>query len=116
MIETPTVVHVPLRTDEDGVIRVGKTRVTLMTIVGRYQAGDTPEAIHEGFPTVPLADIYAVIAYYLAHRETVDEYIRQEEAANEALLREWEANNPKAAEFNERMRALLEEKRQETEG
>ncbi len=111
MINTPIALEVPLRTDENGVIRVGNTRVTLMTIVGCYQRNDTPEAIHEGFPTVPLADIYAVIAYYLANRDEVDEYIREEEAEGERLRREHEANDPKAAAFNAKMRAALEEKR-----
>lgn len=111
MITIPAAIDVPLRTDQDGVIRVGNTRVTLMTIVGRHNVGDTPEQIHSGFPTVPLADIYAVITYYLTHREEVDEYIRQAKEEGERLRREWEANDPKAAEFNAKMRALLEEKR-----
>src|SRR5260221_9788464 len=77
MIAMPVVMDVPLRTDDDGVIRVGRTRVTLTTIIARHQAGDSPEDIQRGFPTVALRDIYAVIAYYLANREVVDEYIRQ---------------------------------------
>ncbi len=54
-------------------IRVGQTRVTLLTIVTRCQAGDSPEDIHRGFPTVPLGDIYAVRAYYLAHQAEIDQ-------------------------------------------
>jgi uncharacterized protein (DUF433 family) len=111
MISTPAVVDVPLRTDEDGVIRVGKTRVTLMTIVQRYRAGDTPELIHEGFPSVPLVDIYSVIAYYLAHSEEIDAYIKQIIAEAQQMRHDHEANNPKVAESNARLRALLREKR-----
>lgn len=115
MIDAPATVDVPLRTDEHGVIRVGKTRVTLLTIVGRYRAGDTPEQIHEGFPTVSLADIYAVLAYYLAHQDTVDAYIQQIEAEAERRRQEHEASDPKAAAFNARMRTLLAEKRKSDE-
>ncbi len=111
MIATPIAIDVPLRTDEDGVIRVGDTRVTLLTIVGCHQRGDTPQEIHEGFPTVSLADIYAVIAYYLAHQEEVDDYIRHVEAEAEKLRRGYEADNPQAAAFDAKIRALLDEKR-----
>src|SRR5271165_4959583 len=91
MISTPAVIDVPLRTDENGVIRVGKTRVTLLTIIACHQRGESPEDIHQGFPTVALGDIYAVVAYYLAHREAVDEYIRQEKLAGEEIRRKVEA-------------------------
>jgi len=103
--------HAPPHTDQDGVIRVAGTRVTLMTIVGRYHTGDTPEQIHEGFPTVSLEDIEAVIAFYLAHQVEVDDYIRQEKAEAERWRQEYEANNPKAAEVNAKLRRLLDEKR-----
>ena len=106
MIDGPTTVNVPLRIDEDGVIRVGDTRVTLHTIVARYRVGDTPEAIHEGFPTVAIADIYAVIAYYLAHRDEVDAYIHQIEVEAETQRQAHEAYDPKAAAFNTNMRKL----------
>ena len=111
MISMPAVIDVPLRTDQDGVIRVGQTRVTLITIVQRYRVGDAPEAIHEGFPTVPLADIYAVIAYYLAHREEVDAYISQVDAEADRRRQQFEANNPQVAASNTKMRVLLDEKR-----
>lgn len=90
MIGTPAAIDVPLRTDQNGVIRIGKTRVTLLTIVACHQRGDTPEEIHEGFPTVPLAHIYAVLAYYLANRDEVNTYIRQIEAESERLRQEFE--------------------------
>ena len=40
--------------DQDGSIRVTGSRVTLDTIVHRYQVGDSVEDIHDGFPTVRL--------------------------------------------------------------
>lgn len=91
MIATPVVIDVPLLADKDGVIRVDGTRVTLTTIIARHTAGDSPEDIHRGFPTVSLGAIYAVIAYFLAHREAVDEYIRQTEQAAEEIRSKFEA-------------------------
>jgi uncharacterized protein (DUF433 family) len=111
ILSTPSVIDLPLRADENGVIRVSNTRVTLLSIVKRYRFGDSAEAIHEGFPTVPLADIHGVIAYYLSHQAEVDEYIAQMEAAAEQWRREYEANNPQVAASNAKLRALIAEKR-----
>lgn len=44
---------------------------------------NTPETIVERFPSLQLADVYAVIASYLRHKMEVDAYLgrRQQEAA-----------------------------------
>jgi len=91
MITAPTTIGVPLQADEFGTIRVSGTRVTLETVVARYTVGDSPEVIHSGFPTVPLNDIYAVIAYYLSNRDTVDKYIRSVEQAGAEIRKKFEA-------------------------
>ena len=106
MISVPLTMTIPLRTDADGVIRVGDTRVTLITIVQRYRSGDTPEEIHAGFPTISLGDIYAVIAYYISHQTEVDSYITQAVARAEQDRQAHEAADPTAAAFNDRMRAI----------
>jgi uncharacterized protein (DUF433 family) len=87
---------IPLRSDDSGAIRVGATRVTLSSIVIAYQQGNSPEAIAEQYPTVLLADIFAVIAYYLHHRAEVDAYLTEEERLTEALRHEWESRYPTA--------------------
>lgn len=73
---------IPLTTDQDGVVRVGNTRVTLDTLVAAFLEGVTAEEIAQRYPSLDLADIYAVIAYYLRHRPDVDAYLerRQKEA------------------------------------
>jgi uncharacterized protein (DUF433 family) len=81
----------PLRTDADGVIRVGDTRVRLASIVFRYRGGATPEQIHESFPSVPLPDVSAVVAYYLRHQVDVDAYLTQLDAEAQRLQEEVEA-------------------------
>jgi uncharacterized protein (DUF433 family) len=94
MIDIPEVVALPLKEDKDGNIRVSGTRVTLDTIIGFYRQGETPEDLHEGFPTVPLADIYAVISYYLAHQDEIDAYLKQRDEKAERIRQEWETKNP----------------------
>ena len=55
----------PLRREDSGAIRVGQTRVLLELVVHAFQDGATPEAIVQGYPTLSLAEVYAVIAYAL---------------------------------------------------
>jgi uncharacterized protein (DUF433 family) len=77
MIPSTPTETLPLATDADGVVRVGHTRVTLDTIVMAFTEGATAEEIAQQYPSLQLADIYAVIAYYLRHRSTVEAYLRQ---------------------------------------
>jgi uncharacterized protein (DUF433 family) len=114
MIALPETVALPLKMDEHGTIRVSGTRVTLDTVVACYHQGDSPEAIHEGFDVLPLNDIYAVIAYYLAHRDELDAYLKSGREEAERLRREWEAScTPEQKAFDERIRQLAEKRRRE---
>src|SRR5205823_5196531 len=85
---------VPIRMDESGSIRVSGTRVTLDTIVGLYQSGDTAECIASAYPVVPLADVHQVIAYYLRHKADVDQYLEKRRLEGEELRRLIEAQYP----------------------
>lgn len=96
MIGKPDAIDEPLQRDQDGVIYVGNTSVTLLTLLDYHLRGDSTEEIHKRFPGVPLADIYAIIAYYLANRDEVDEYIWQIETEAERLREEFETNRPQA--------------------
>jgi uncharacterized protein (DUF433 family) len=115
MIATPVAMDVPLRTDKDGAIRIGNTRVLLEVVIGAHQRGDTPEQIVEGFPTLNLADVYAVIAYYLSHQNEVGEYIQQVEGAGEAIQRKFEALPSHKPLTREMLEARLEEKKRKPE-
>jgi uncharacterized protein (DUF433 family) len=66
---------VPVKADADGVVRVAGTRVTLDTIVAAFGEGATAEEIAQQYPSVSLADVYAVIGYYLRQAERVDAYL-----------------------------------------
>lgn len=77
-----------LQMDEHGAIRVAGTRITLDTLIGAYKRGDTPQEIAEGFPTLGLAVIYSVIAYYLHHQPELDAYLAEGEKQAEAFRRQ----------------------------
>ena len=72
----------PLRVDEGGAVRVGKSRISLDLVVEQYENGMMPEDIVRAYDTLMLADVYSVIAYYLRHRDEVRAYLtrRAEEA------------------------------------
>jgi uncharacterized protein (DUF433 family) len=94
MIPDPLTMTIPLRMDERSVIRVSGTRVRLDAVIARHHQGHSPEAIHEGFNVLPLNDIYAVIAYYLAHRDELDAYLQRREQATARIRQEWETQYP----------------------
>ena len=68
---------IPLETDSDGIVRIGKTRVTLDTAVAAFTDGATPEEITHQYPALYLTDVYSVITYYLQHRSEIDAYLQR---------------------------------------
>ena len=83
---------VPLRADEEGVVRVGETRVPLDAVISAFRLGETAEGIVEQYPTLRLDDVYVVIGYYLENRDAVDGYIAQREAEATRIREEIEAD------------------------
>jgi uncharacterized protein (DUF433 family) len=91
VIEAPPV---PLTTDDQGVLRVGNTRVPLDTVVYAFNQGASPEEIVMSYPTLDLAHVYAVVNYYLYNRAEVDAYLRQREAEASRIQGENEKRFP----------------------
>jgi uncharacterized protein (DUF433 family) len=83
-----------LRVDESGVIRVGKTRVTLDIVVEAFNEGATAEEIVYQYPTLSLADVYSVIGYYLHRREDIDAYLQNRQRKAAEIQKENEARFP----------------------
>jgi uncharacterized protein (DUF433 family) len=79
----------PLTPTGDGMIRVGKTRVTLDTVVAAFNDGASAEEIAQQYPSLTLADVYATVAYYLKHKTDVDAYLQ----AGEQVARQVQAEN-----------------------
>lgn len=111
MIETPIPMDVPLRPDKHGKIRVGGTRILLELVIHAFQQGETAEGIVDSYPTLKLADVYTVLAYYLTHHAEVDAYVQQADQAAERIQHEVEANySPETLALRARLRALRDEK------
>ncbi len=93
VIESPPV---PLRTDDHGVMYVGKTRVPLDSVIFAFNRGSSPEEIVMSYPTLGLADVYAVVNYYLHNRSEVDAYLSEREVEGERIRGENEKRFPQA--------------------
>lgn len=74
-----------------GVYRVGETRVSLDSIVRNYLDGESPEAIVENLPVLTLDEVSGAIAFYLANRAEVHEYLKEREAHWEKVKAEIDA-------------------------
>ncbi len=93
-----------LTTDRQGFIHLARHRVGLRHIVELYNERHTAEMLHDHFPTVPLALIHKVLAFYLENVAEVDTYIQESRAA---LQRQAATapRGPDAAELRRRMSA-----------
>ena len=90
------------------------TRVSLDSVVYAFLRGKTPEGIQSSYTSLNLEQIFGSLAYYLANREKIDEYLRHQHAEFNRMRDEDRARRP---EFYARMEAakrVLAEKGQLT--
>lgn len=76
-------------------------------MIDTFLTGASPEEIAQDFPVLRLDDVYAVITYYLRHREEVGAYLAQRRARAGAFRREIEAYSPQTG-LRERLLARLD--------
>jgi uncharacterized protein (DUF433 family) len=94
----------PLAADQDGVLRIGGTRVPLDTVVAAFNAGAAPEEIVLRFDSLRLEDVYLVVGYYLRHRDEVEAYLAERRRRGEQMRALAEARLPWSA-VRERLKA-----------
>lgn len=106
----------PLRLDPGGILRVGQSRVSLDLVIEHYQDGSTPEEIVQAYDTLVVSDVYAVIGYYLRHRQEIDEYMNQREASAAKLRALIEESAPRISLAELQARRNSQEKLNATAG
>jgi uncharacterized protein (DUF433 family) len=77
MTDLTTTETVPLEVNADGVVRISGTRVTLDTLIAAFSEGATAEEITQQYPSVPLADVYSVLGYYLRRPSALQSYLNR---------------------------------------
>ena len=102
----PGTMIVPLRADSHGVLRVGSTRVAFESVVRAFRQGATPEAVGEKFPSLALAEIYLVTAYYLQHEDEVEAWLHEQDSLAESVREQVERDFP-AHNLRARLQARL---------
>jgi uncharacterized protein (DUF433 family) len=88
---TQAMTSIPLSMDHAGVLRVNGTRVSLDSVIFAFNEGSTPEEIAQQYTTLNLADIYAVISYYLQNQAEVIEYLERRKTQRAELKEEVES-------------------------
>lgn len=113
MTLTVQALPVPLRVDETGAVRVADTRVTLDLVVARFDEGASAEEIVHSYDTLRLEDVYAVLAYYLAHKGEVLAYLRRREDEAAAVRQKLEAEGITRPGFWDELKARAAKKEQD---
>lgn len=101
----------PIRIDEHGYARMVGSRIGIDTVIWEFNHGQTPEQIVTNFPTLNLADVYGVIAYYLREKENVDQYLEELYRKADEIRREIEQKFPSEG-LKEKLEARLREREQ----
>src|ERR1700722_15526107 len=65
----------------EGAYRVGKTRVSLDSLVYLFREGMSAESMVESYPSLTLEEVHGALAFYLANRAEVDDYLVEGESA-----------------------------------
>jgi len=99
----------PLNRDASGALRVGTSRVLAELVIRAFQDGGTPEAISQRYPAITLADTYAVIAYYLRHRDELEGYLEEREQEAAAVRSRIESHQGNLAGVRDRLLARHEQ-------
>ena len=78
----------------DGGLYLAGTRVSLDSVVIRFQQGASPEKIVQSFPALRLSQVYGAIAYYLENETVIGEYIIEGERELERSASPLSQTNP----------------------
>lgn len=109
-------IPVPLHDDGHGGLRVGQTRVSLESVWSLHQQGASAAEIVQAFDILQAADVHAVLAWALRHREEVDAYLsRRDEQAAQIRRKLEEAGVTPTRQESATLKEKLEARRQQVQ-
>lgn len=91
---------------QDGVYKIGGTRVSLDSVVYAYRRGASPESIQRSYPSLTLEQVHGALAFYLSHQTAIDKYLTEGEAEFEKLR---QASHEEHADWYEKLRRARDE-------
>jgi len=100
-------ISMPFVVTEHGTIRIKGSRVSLDSIIHHFKLGATAEQIVQSFPSLSLCNVYSSIAYYRTHRQEIEEYLKEQETAADAVQEQLESNPDYQAEIAELRSRIL---------
>ena len=71
----------------EGAYRVGKTRVSLDSLVYLFREGMSAESMVESYPALTLEQVHGALAFYLANEKEIDTYLAEGQRAAESQHR-----------------------------
>jgi uncharacterized protein (DUF433 family) len=89
---------------EYGEIFLAGHRITLYHVIKEYQDSRSAETLAATYPTLPLALVHKVIAFYLENQAEVDQYVEQTRAEIERQAAV-APQGPSLAELKQRLEA-----------
>ena len=107
MVSLEGTISTPLAVTEQGTIRVKGSRVSLDSIIHHFKLGATAEQIVQSFSSLSLGDVYSSIAYYLTHRQQIEEYLQLQDSEADALQEQLESRPNYQAEIAELRSRIL---------
>ncbi len=93
-----------LTQDPDGFVHITGHRIGLHDVVFYYNQGYSAEMLQDAFPTLPLAMIHKLLAYYLENQVDIDASMTASEEAMQTQ-RAAAARGPDLAELRRRLKA-----------
>ncbi len=79
------------------------SRVSLDSVVCAFLRGDSTDGIAESFPSLSLEQVFGALTFYLANRESMDQYLREGRAEFTRLQEEARRRRP---DFYARLEAV----------
>ena len=61
----------------DSTYRVGRTRVSLDSLVYLFREGMSAESMVDSYPALTLEQVHGALAFYLANQRQVDQYLAE---------------------------------------
>ncbi len=81
-----------------GRLCIAGTTTTVHRIAVWYKMGESPEEIARDYPHLPIAGIYAALAYYHANQAQLEAEIAADQAEAQRLEAEWYAGREQGRE------------------